>query len=212
MVQERKSLYAHEEDAGVVTRGLYGGVRIFLTGLYFGILIPMLNELVLCVLSWCRAGGLPNSTEFISAVFMVVLSPIAFGYVVFVAGLVFGILAGLFKSRTVACLVAPVVCVVLTLVFMKQYVYVENDMAYYLSGTMQWVSSVNAGVFGLLLAVLACTGLKRFLMPWRSSSPEVVRDVNEVKNNKKQHVSVGRFHGSSGKRVVWFEPALKTAG
>ena len=208
MAQEQQSIYAHGKNAGIMTHRVYGGVRIFLTGLYFGTLIPMVNELVLCVLAWCKAGELPNLTDLCSAAFLMAWSPIAFGYSAFLAGMLFAVLLSLFKNKVIACLVAPVVCVVLTVIDMRQYVYVENNVAYYLSATMQWVSSVNAGILGMFFAVLACTVLKSIFMPLQLLDLNAAQDVEEAEEVRQQpcasrdHLSHSKHF--SGSRVAQF--------
>lgn len=202
-MEEHQSLYAYKANAGIITRGLYGIVRFGLTALYFGILIPMLNELMLCLVSWYQVGTMPTLTDLGSAAFMMVWSPIAFGMPAFLAGLVFALLVTVFKRGVLACLITPVICVALTVFYMSGYTHMEMNVLYYLSTTMQQVSSVSAGLFGLLLSVLACTVLKSFFMPFRN--PEAKRMFSVTKKS-------GGLTISWQKNPVRIAPALQPAG
>ncbi|MGL4667200.1 MAG: hypothetical protein ACRCWR_04655, partial [Saezia sp.] len=204
MTGQQTSLYAYSGKNFAVIRGFYTVMRFALTSLYFGILIPMLNELVLCIVSWFKAGEVPSLTDFVTAAFMTAWSPIAFGAPALAAGLVFALLVTVFRHRTVACLVTPVVCVALTVFYLGQYVHVENNMTYHLSATMQRISAIDAALFGLLLSVLASTVLKSFLMPFRQAKPVLIKSEIERAATKSASPSalVSRLKAPS----VRFEP------
>ena len=164
----QESLYAYAINASFVRRFALDFARIVFTALCFGVVLPMLNELLLCVYSWVQADEWPHINALISSIFLVAWAPIAFGLPALFTGLFFAVLLTCLKCRITVCIFTSAFAAIATILYMRQYSYVDEDVLYQLSVGMQNLSSINTGLLALISSVLACSALKKYFMPFIS--------------------------------------------
>lgn len=207
MNEQSQSLYACKSNKSLLLQGMYNIFRFFLTGVYFGILIPMLTEIVLCLLAWSQAENAITFTDIGSAILMTLWSPIAFGFPAFLSGLAFAVFATLFKNRLLLCLTTSLIAAGLTAYFLRQYSYAENNIIYHISSTMLYMSVACSFLWSVLFSLLACTTFSVFFMPFKATQPAKKEPTTIKKQRRSLTILTSPFKASS----IKFEPVLQAS-